>query len=146
MKVLEAIKALLAHKGECTYSEIAKVSRCSSINVLHVLNNNKSLLKLKKNKIVGLVNTGHIQRESAYKEGKTYKISKENYGADTVIDTLNTKCDDLKSRVYYGGFGDSYPVDRIEATKANIAEVKRRGLVEYSAYEVERFSKFWNEP
>ncbi len=149
MKVLNTIKELLKFKGFCNYSEIASVSGIKKIQVLEILNKNKSFLRFhpnKRDRITGLTNSLII--EDFKNKGQIYWIEKENYGCIEVIkfngnDELRKQ---LEKPYTCGGIGDNYNIQCIENTRENLDKVQAAGMREYDFIsKAEPVEKHWIE-
>jgi hypothetical protein len=143
--VLKAITELLSHKGHCTYSELASVSGVKKIRVLEILNANKTLIAMSHNKIVRLRDYSKIEIKEACEKGLTFWEELGNYGTDKTLVTKNEKAKALETPAYYGGFGDSYRVERIEDTEENRKKLIEMGIVHYKDYPTKTTEEVWIE-
>lgn len=108
--ILFALESLLKLKGKTTYQELAKVSGKKAIAVITVLNKNKTLIRMEKEKIVSVnpYEDGHSLRNRIFLSEKVYEQYPIYYGEDGLKIADKELLNELVKDHCFGGFGDSF--------------------------------------
>lgn len=146
--VLDAIRAVLKFKDTATISEVAKYAGLTHKQVLDVVNANGTMVwRNRKNGHITKVDPRAVHRQQLVESDRYY--FRESYGAWSHEGyRLRFKGHDdlrqqLESKHWTGGIGDSWQITKVEDTPDNRAALESAGLKLWS--ETEADERLWTE-